>query len=187
MQILADEKALLKLITNASIRNFYYQGHAGAESVASVDSLRFQMALQKGHYFRFVFINGCSSANGSLPRVFGINLNSSQPGSYFQTHGIRPRAFLGYTQNVLFYDTGDFIDPETGAHRPGRVPNRITDFLNNFEFYWYFNYDLTTAIYDAEMDTPDWRSGWADGSNLNLLGYSWLHVDECNYQTDWSN
>ncbi len=186
MQILADEKALINLVSNSAMRNFYYQGHSGPTMVATVDSLRISMALGK-HYYRFVFINGCSSANGDLPAAFGINFNSSQPSSYFQTHGIRPRAFLGYGQDILFTETGDFIDPETGAHRPGRIPSRVTDFLNNFEFYWYFNYDLTTTIYNAEMDIPDWRSGWADGSNLNLLGYAWLHIDECNYKSDWSN
>jgi|SRR5665213_2402977 len=186
LQIIADEKALVGLLTNNAIRNFYYGGHSGPTDIATVDALRISIAL-KNHYYRFVFVNGCSSANGSLPPAFGINLNSSQPASYFQTHGTRPRTFLGYDQDVLFSEYGYFIDPETEANRPGRIPSRITDFLNNFEFYWNFNYDVSTAIYDAENDTPDLLYGWADGPNLNLIGYPWLHIDEYNYQSDWSN
>ena len=187
LQIIADEKALMSMLTNSINRNFYYQGHASGESIDSIDSQRIQIELGSRHYYRFVFLNGCSSATGSLPAAFGINLNAPQQISYFQKHGQRPRTFLGYNKIVYFADTGDFIDPSTGQHLPAKIPDCIHYFLTNLEFYWYFNYDISSSIYNAENDLPELRYGWADGPDLNLYGYEWLHINEFNYQSDWTN
>jgi len=187
LQIIADEKALMGMLTNNINRNFFYAGHALGESIASIDSQRIAIEIGKRHYYRFVFLDGCASATGSLPASFGINLNAPQDLSYFQKHGQRPRTFLGYNKIVFFANTGDFIDPSTGQHLPAKIPDSVHYFLTNFEFYWYFNYDITTSIYNAENDLPILLYGWADGPDLNLYGYQWLRINEYNYQSDWTN
>jgi hypothetical protein len=66
-------------------------------------------------------------------------------------------------------------------------PVHVPYFLSNFEFYWYYYYDVNTSIYYAEQATPDLRYGWEDGLDLNLYGYSGIYVNGYNYQSDWSN
>lgn len=44
-----------------------------------------------------------------------------------------------------------------------------------------------SSLLNAENDTPDLLSGWADGPNLSSFGYSSMHLNDYNYQTDWSN
>jgi hypothetical protein len=82
---------------------------------------------------------------------------------------------------------GDFIDPATGIAYPNQIPDSVYYFLTNFEFYWYYNYDVTTSIYNAENDLPEIMYGWEDGPNLKLFGYPNLFIDQYNNQTDWSN
>ncbi len=186
-QIIADENAFFGMLTNNLNRNFYFNGHGNGETFATIDSSAVSAFLTKRHYFRFVFLDACSTANGSLPAAFGINMSAPQSLGYFQTHGLRPRTFLGYNKDVIYAEAGDFVDSSTGLHYPYRIPERNLDFLNNLEFYWYFNYDITTSIYNAQNDTPDLRYGWEDGADLNLYGYDGLYINGYNYQTDWSN
>jgi hypothetical protein len=187
LQVLADENALIQLATNTANRNFFYAGHSDGESIATVDAVRIATQINKRHYYRFVFIDGCASAAGSLPAAFGINLNSAQPLSYFQKQGMRPRTFVGYSKIVNLMLVGDFIDSSTSEHFPYKVPDSVYYFLTNLEFYWNFNYDISTAIYNAESDLPVLMYGWADGPDLRLFGYEGLRIDEYNHQTDWSN
>jgi hypothetical protein len=186
-QIIADENAFFGMLTNNLNRNFYFNGHGNGESFATINADAVSAFLSKRHYYRFVFLDACSTANGSLPAAFGINMNAPQSLGYFQTHGLRPRTFLGYNKDVIYAEVGDFIDSSTGMHYPYRIPERNLDFLNNFEFYWYFNYDIGTSIYNAQNDTPDLRYGWEDGADLNLYGYIGLFINGYNYQTDWPN
>ncbi len=187
LQMIADEKALMGMLTNRINRNFYYQGHSNGESIATIDSQRIQIELGSRHYYRFVFLNGCASATGSLPAAFGINLNAPVQIGYFQKHGERPRTFLGYNKIVYIANKGDFIDPSTGQHLTGKIPDSVYYFLTNFESYWYFNYDISASIYNAEMDLPVLLYGWADGPDLNLYGFEWMRINDFNYQSDWAN
>src|SRR6185312_11407498 len=136
----------------------------------------------------FVFLKGCSTATGTLPAAFGNNCPGPVDITYFQKHGIRPRTFLGNNSDVFFANVGgNFFDSDTGQTYPGKVADRVVDFFTNFEFYWDFNYDITTAIFNAENDTPDLRVGWDDGPNYLLFGFDGLRVDDYNYQSDWQN
>jgi len=187
-QKLADETALVGLLTNAPTRNFFYCGHGSGSRLVSIDLDALRYVYLNKHYYRFVYLKGCSTATGALPAAFGNNCTSAVDLSYFQKHGIRPRTFLGNNQDVFFANSGNYFDSDTGqTYTGGKVADRVIDFLNNFEFYWYFNYDITSAIYNAENDTPDLRTGWDDGPNLLLFGYQWLYIDQYNYQSDWQN
>lgn len=183
----ADENALLNLLTNRVMRNFYYNGHGGPNSISIFLSKdKFAQALKR-QPFRFVFLDACSTANGGLAGAFGINYTGPRQLSDFQKDKSRPRAYLGYTRDVAYCENGSFIDPITGDTFPQRVRPEVTYFLTNFEFYWYFNYDLTTSIANAINDTPYVGPGWQTGEDLKLVGYSWLGLDAYNYKTDWSN
>jgi len=107
----ADYTQLLSLLTQPSIRNFYYSGHSSGNSIGYSDSVpnngitvsNLSSTLtnwyrldppNKLHFefrkpFRFVFIDGCESANGFFPEAFGIPIVIK--------NGYKSRAFMGWT------------------------------------------------------------------------------------------
>lgn len=109
----ADYTQLLSLLTVPSIRNFYYSGHSSGNSIGYSDSVpnngitasnisstltnklsTIQGSLLKIYFqfrkpFRFVFIDGCESANGWFPEAFGIPI--------VVKNGYKSRAFMGWT------------------------------------------------------------------------------------------
>ena len=97
-----DNAALIDLLTNRASRNFYYNGHGGGESIPIMVTAAKIMKALTNHYYRFVFLDACSTANGSLPQAFGIGFNAPKNLSFFQADGTRPRAFMGYNQDVQF-------------------------------------------------------------------------------------
>ncbi len=182
-----DDKALLTLLTNASRRNFYYFGHGTPNGIAGLlTSETISYALRR-HYYRFVFLDGCSTAAGALPAAFGINFNSPKPLSYFQKHGMRPRAYMGNSIKVKYAHGGEYIDPSTGLKAYGNIPESVAYFKTNFQFYWYFNYDLVSAVYYAIQATPYLGPEWDTGEYLKIYGYDGLRIDEYNWKSDWSN
>ncbi len=182
-----DDHALETLLTNQISRNFYYFGHGDGDNIGFLMDSSYLNIKLKRHYYRFVYLDGCETANGGMPAAFGINFNAPQLLSYFQKHGIRPRAFVGNNIKVHYYFGGDYIDPSTGLHFGGKMPPEVSEFLSNFEFYWYFNYDLVSSIYNAINDTPSMPAGWNTGNYLQIFGYDGLRVDAYNWRSDWSN
>lgn len=109
----SDYIQLLSLLTVPSIRNFYYSGHSSGNSIGYSDSvpnngitagnLSFTLAnglntIQGSNLkvyfefrkpFRFVFIDGCESANGWFPEAFGIPIEIR--------NNYKSRAFMGWT------------------------------------------------------------------------------------------
>jgi hypothetical protein len=153
----------------------------------STEKLR-QNIKDKGQYYRFVFLDACYTANGGLPGAFGINFKGPVSFDYFQKHKIRPRAFLGYDRRVSYAGgPGDYIDPNTGVKYGWIVPDAVTYYLTNFQFFWYFGHDLLSALYWADVQTPPLPPGWQRGTGLQLYGYDGLGVDSYNARSDWQN
>jgi hypothetical protein len=182
--MLLDMHALESLLKETNSRNLYYNGHSSASSFAGYlnsDMIKYDL---RGRYYRFVFLDSCSSALGKLPASFGINSTTTQPLSYYQAHGIRPRAFLGYDHKVWYSEGGNFYDPYDGGTYTHRVKEEVWEFLDNFEFFWYYGYygaDLASALYNAYTYTPSLPYGWQNGDGLRLYGYSGLGIDDYNW------
>ncbi|MDX1953031.1 MAG: hypothetical protein SFY81_12690 [Verrucomicrobiota bacterium] len=49
-----------------------------------------------GHPFRFVFLDGCETANGSLCKAFGIPREENMAFQRFNQKGLRQRSFIGW-------------------------------------------------------------------------------------------
>jgi hypothetical protein len=182
-----DARALERLLTNTLNRNFFYNGHSGPNQIAVNLDTTWLSYLLKRTYYRFVFIDGCSSANGGLPAAFGINFNAPLSLTYFLKHGIRPRTYLGYSLDVKYAQPGTAVDPETGEQCTHTIPFSVSAFLSNFEFYWYFNYTLDFAIYRAMLDVPYIGPDWCTGESLKIFGYAGMHIDDYNWKYQWSN
>ena len=182
-----DSQGLLSLLAETNSRNFYYSGHSTPRGLPYLSSDKIQLGLQK-RYYRFVFIDGCSSASGPIAASFGNNANRDLPFSYYQTRGIRPRAFLGYDRDVHYAQGGTFV--ENGVTYNRKVPDCVHYFLSNFIFYWYFiDHDLDAALSDAYINNVPPPSGgpWDNGANLKLFGYGGLGMDDFNWRSQWQN
>jgi hypothetical protein len=126
----ANRTDLLTYLSDPDYRNFYFFGHSNPTGFGDsgqwstnpvwIDekALRSAMANQLGviprapnHPYRFVFIDGCNSANGTLCEAFGIHRANWSNGIYQNTLGLRSRAFLGYSANVPLPGTSsEYID-----------------------------------------------------------------------------
>jgi hypothetical protein len=150
---------------NTACRDFVYMGHgdphALGQGAASVTIFDLQTVLQNNqgnpltatnmHPFRFVFLDGCDTAEGNFPQTFGIpKQKGMQSGKDFvNKRAIRPRAFMGwdrskFTHNGIIADAQlypphyDYIsqfwsswpstDPQTG--QPATLTKAINDAAN---------------------------------------------------------
>jgi hypothetical protein len=182
----ADDRALRTLLTNRNCRNFYYNGHGGPNNFGYFMNTSALTADLKHQPYRFVFLDGCFTANGGLSGAFGIGFSQEVDIDVFQKSKSRPRAFLGYSKKVYYYEGGgNFFDSDTGGTYSQRVRPEIHEFLTNFEFYWSFGYGLYLALDNAIYDTPSLPDIWQNGKALKLFGYYDLGVDEYNVSSDW--
>src|SRR5207237_527088 len=71
--------------------------------------------------YRFVWLDGCSTAQGSWPAAFGLGNRENVP---LQSYTVRPGAFCGYTAEVFGY----------GGHTS--VTLNAAYYRSNLSFYW---------------------------------------------------
>jgi len=181
-----DGHTLENLLTNNLNRNFFYNGHAGANQLAITLDTTWLTYRLKNNYYRWVFIDGCESANGGLPKAFGNNMNAPQPLSYFQKSGLRPRVYMGYPFLVHYGQSGSYID-DGGQPTRYSIPYSVREWLYQFEFYWYFNYTLFDSCANATLSVPYIGPQWDTGEGLVFYGFDDMRIDDYNHQGDWSN
>jgi hypothetical protein len=110
IQVPGDWSQVTNAFANTLCRDFYYFGHGSGNAIgdnATFVKLRDIQALlqnnQKNplqatnmHAFRFVFLDGCNTADGSWPQTFGIPRQPMSLKDFGPKRGIRPRAFMGW-------------------------------------------------------------------------------------------
>jgi hypothetical protein len=109
---------LMSYLSDPSYRNFYFYGHGNASSIgdynpaqgwlASITETELRSALTNYgptgtnlHSYRFVFLDSCKSANGSLCEAFGIAKHQVHRQWYQDYLKIMPRAFVGYLETDI--------------------------------------------------------------------------------------
>ena len=101
------------LVGYAQCRDFVYFGH-GSDSFIGTGNATFrisdaQLVLTNNltnpltatniHPYRYVFLDGCNTADGSFPQAFGIPKQKGMRTTDFTAkRGIRPRAFMGWNR-----------------------------------------------------------------------------------------
>ncbi len=109
------------VVTNSSnlgwvgVSDFFYFGHGSSTKLGSGAGLTLA-AVQKllannfsdpltatnRHPYRFVFLDGCNTADGDWPQAFGIPKKQGMSVADFtQKRGIRPRAFMGWNRKKV--------------------------------------------------------------------------------------
>ena len=107
-----DWTTLVNLLQFGDARNFVFFGHAAADLIGqrhgsnlNVDLLQSILGnaanplntnMPSLHPYRFVFLDGCHTANGNLPTVFGIPKKIVSEDDWNNKYQLFPRAFLGW-------------------------------------------------------------------------------------------
>ena len=170
-------------LTNLNARNLYYFGHGNSEALGGTKDpnrtltskavgilLRYDDANPTNrHFFRYVFLDGCNSANGSFPTKFGIPKREHVPYSdYLGENNVRPRAFSGWTDYKQFAVLG-------------YIPWQFPGYRINFWSYWFLNNrELYQAHEDARISIG--ANGMAIGQSLKIYGYENMRAYDFNTQ-----
>lgn len=127
--------------------------------------------------YRFVWLDGCSTANGDWPSAFGVN-KATNSVSYY-TNSLtnpshkRPSAFVGWSQTI-------------GGPGWGTVQN-FMQCRTEWMFQWQQNWNTMSLV--AALDTARSNSGWIpDGQfwgAIRVYGFTNLRMNQYNQKTDW--
>lgn len=133
-------------VTNAlattGTRDFYYFGHGSPASLgggglpaATIAKLLGNNAVTtNSHPYRFVFLDGCLTANGNFPQAFGILKIENMAGTDFSDkRGIRQRAFMGWDKTKIIGGLGAYWNDShsglvTGFYQNWQIRNPQTGY-----------------------------------------------------------
>jgi hypothetical protein len=159
---------VLANLTNTICRDFVYFGHGGPSAVGTANPptlltvAAVNAALKNNsldpltatnmHPYRFVFLDGCSTANGNFPQAFGIPKQKGMViNDFTQKRGIRPRAFVGWSHDKAFSYTAGMLDPDFQRWR--------TKFWDYWSHGGAGDRSLQEAIHQAALAGPSAAGG----------------------------
>ncbi len=185
-------------------RNLYYYGHGwangiggdlhtysnnvvtggttlrGSKAFLSSQIVRDQITFNKyggARPYRFVWLDGCSTANGDWPNAFGVNKTTNSLPWYqsitTNPSRNRPSAFVGWNQTV-------------GGPGWGTL-QAFFNCRSEWMTQWSYNWNTKTLV-DALEDGRQ-SSNWIDSGKywgaLRVYGFSELRMNQFNQRTDW--
>ncbi len=188
-----DFELLNEQIHDSRARNFYGYGHGGKDFFLGLELA--EVNLTPMHRYRFVWLDGCSTANGAWDRAFHINGPGTFPLTYYQSIHKRPALFVGHTQDIPYARPGG---PKIGnVQYDATMPSSIPFFRSNIVFYWSeeestfedaLNYSLDETPYITPpiifTSGPLKGQGYQPGQYMQIEGYEQLGFDEYNDLTD---
>jgi hypothetical protein len=169
---------------NPNSRNLVYFGHGGpyglgynqANTNVSISAKEIGNVLHtipdnqtNRHAFRFVFLDGCSTAKGTLPEAFGIIHKPITDVDYYAGASIRPSAFVGWSANK--YVSLLFTPYINYAH---------VNFISHIQTQMLaFGWGLQESI-DFAANQPDvyWPFIWT--GQFKVFGFTDLHYGQYN-------
>jgi hypothetical protein len=93
------------------------------------------------HKYRFVCLDGCSTASGTLPESFGIIHKANLSGSYYYDASLRPSAFAGWNDDKA----AGFLGSVNVSH---------VYYFQHFLYQWTIG-DGVKAAFDHAAGYPD--------------------------------
>jgi len=187
----------LNWIGDLHVRNLYYHGHGGANELGAdrheldtnglvtgsalasyyskAQIFSWQVAQKTRHNrYRFVFLDGCSTAAGSWPSAFSISMtNHDIP--FYQNHPKHPRpsVFVGWAKDI-------------GGTNYGSVYGQL-NFQNDWMPQWGDIYHGYSISYSLELGNLN--SGWLNPSkfseDIRCYGYRDMLIQDYNKKGDW--
>lgn len=172
-------------LTDLTVRNLYYFGHGSNDSFGLADR-QYQISVAdlngwlhnafnplqglNRHPYRFVFLDGCSSAKGNLSPAFGIPKGRVALGEFTTKRGLRPRAFMGWDKDMLI---------GWGAVNQGHL-----GFVERFFDKWAHHVEpeglpcSLNLAKDLASKNDVGEVSWSDVSHLVVHGYDGLFFQE---------
>lgn len=190
---------LLAWIGDLHVRNFYYQGHGGATSLGadrhtldtnglvtgsastspySKSHIYSWQVAQKIRYnrYRFVFLDGCDTADGDWPDAFSIS-KTNHDISYYQNHPKHPRPSVFVGWHELIGGKG------SGSHGVYHWLNFEGDWMSQ----WANIYNLSSI--KQSLEQANTISGWLDApkfsEKIRYYGYQDMLIQDYNKKGDW--
>ncbi len=188
---------LLAWIGDLYVRNFYYHGHGRATALGadrhtlntnglvtggvfsyrgSKSTLESWQVSRKTKYnrYRFVFLDGCSTAAGNWPNAFNIS-KTNRAIEFYENHPKKPRpsVFVGWNQPV-------------GGEGWGTAYNR-----HKFQSYWIGNWanDADQPSIETALTRANNGAGWVSHQQLwgalRVYGYNGMRMRDYNRKGDW--
>ena len=167
----------MDLTNSYSVRNLYYFGHGGTDHFGfTATNLQINLSDLRnvlrngpdplkgtnGRPYRFVFLDGCKTANGDLPTGFGIPKGNVPVTEFTGKRGIRPRAFVGWNKNCTI--------------GWGAFDQQHCTFIPSFFDKWAHSVDLQgqhLGIRQAINSANPVQ--WTQKPNLTIHGYEGLY------------
>jgi len=152
----SDWAAFRSALYNNLSRNLFYLGHGTpkglgyAQSNTNLSILAKEIGtvlatipagLTNAHKYRFVCLDGCSTASGTLPESFGVIHKENVPGSYYADASLRPSAFAGWNDDKA----AGFANTIIVDH-----PN----YFQHFQYQWTIG-DGVKAAFNHAAGYPD--------------------------------
>ena len=166
-----DWASFRSALYNNLSRNLFYLGHGSpvglgynqtstnrsilateiASKLATVPA-----GLTNKHKYRFVCLDGCSTASGTLPESFGIIHKQNVSGAFYADASLRPSAYAGWND-------------DKAAGFAGSINVSHVYYFQHFLTEWAFGYGVKTA-FDHAAGYPDVT--FLNTSQMKLFG-SW--------------
>jgi hypothetical protein len=161
-------------------RNLVYFGHGGPSgigynshdpnvSISATEIANVLHTIPAGqtnrHAFRFVFLDGCSTAKGTLPESFGVIHRPNVDLNDYTSASMRPSAFVGWSADKYIGFLG-------GGVNYGHIY-----FIQWIEYYLATGDGIQQAITDAASQ-PDVGFVWT--SQFKVYGFADLHFGQYN-------
>ncbi len=168
-------------------RNFYGFGHGTKDRIFGLDLAEANLTTM--HRYRFVWMDGCNTANGDWDRFFHIKGPGIFSLAYYTAHHKRPALFVGHTQEIPYATLN--ANTHNGVTYDGTIPSSVPYFRSNFVFYWQLeNGTFSTSLDYAKNNTPAvvppmrYSSGPLNGTVYNFGDY----IQEVGYdQLKWND
>ncbi len=167
-------------------RNLYFYGHGGPDVLGTtrtnpaptgyIRQPEVENALHNhdknpfygfnNHPYRFVFLDGCNTANGDWCKTFGIPKKRNMPLADFQNRGLRTRAFLGWSSKIPWSIGG--TAPDQGHIR---FISGASNFKGFFENWLTVTNNITGATYGIEDAARKAAAGYFMSNAITVYGY----------------
>ena len=175
-----DWAQLKVALRNFDARNLYFFGHGSKNKLGASKDSRLTLTSDEvasilkindpnptnRHAFRYVFLDGCKTANGDFPTSFGIRKKENVPIEAYQKNRLRPSAFSGWTdfKQIALFD---------------EIPWQFPAYRIQFFFYWSYGYENLAGAHERariECRLPGWRIG----EDLRIFGYRQMMFNDYN-------
>jgi hypothetical protein len=188
-----DDELLNADLHDSRARNFYGYGHGGKDFFVGLQLA--EVNASPMHRYRFVWLDGCNTANGGWDRAFHINGPGIFDITHYQSIHKRPALFVGHTQDIPYARADRPL--KNGVQFDGTIPSSVPYFRSNLVFYWQQeNSTFTEALAYSLNNTPQivpsivFQSGpvkgqgYQPGQYMQIEGYDQLRFNQYNALSD---